>query len=118
MNTVLFQQDGAPPHCSEQSIAYLRQYFPGDRLISRRMANPWPAYSPDLSPPDYFLWGYLKDRVYKNNPRTIKDLKNNIRKEIRQISPETLGRVMANFARRLNNVFETRGKWFEYALNY
>ena len=76
------------------------------------------AYSPDLSPPDYFLWGYLKDMVYKNNPRTIKDLKNNIRKEIRQISPETLGRVMANFTRRQNNVIETRGKWFEYALNY
>merc|ERR1719295_1260153 len=76
------------------------------------------AYSQDLSPPDYFLWGYLKDRVYKNNPRTIKDLKNNIRKEIRQISAETHGRVMANFARRLNNVIETHGKWFEYALNY
>lgn len=34
MNTVVFQQDGAPPHCSNRTLEYLRRYFPGDRLIS------------------------------------------------------------------------------------
>jgi hypothetical protein len=34
--------------------------FPG-RLISKRL---WPPRSPDLSPPDLFLWGHLKDTVY------------------------------------------------------
>ena len=114
MDTVVFQQDGAPPHCSEQSLAFLRQYFPGDRLISRRTANPWPLYSPDRT----IFCGDLKERVYQNKPRTIEDLKNNIRQEIQRISPETLHRVIANFRRRLNHVIETRGKWFEYTLNY
>ena len=24
----------------------------------------WPSYSPDLNPADFFLWGFLKERVY------------------------------------------------------
>ena len=71
MNTIVFQQDGAPPHCSNRTLEYLRQYFPGEKLISRRTDNPWPTYSPDLTPPDYFLWGYLKARVSQDNPPTI-----------------------------------------------
>ena len=43
MNNVIYQQDGAPPHCSNVSLDFLNEYFPGDRLISRRTNNPWPA---------------------------------------------------------------------------
>ena len=42
LNTVVFQQDGAPPHCSNYTLEYLKQYFSGDRLDSRRTDNPWP----------------------------------------------------------------------------
>ena len=63
MNNVIYQQDGAPPHCSNVSLDFLNEYFPEDRLISRRTNTPWPAYSPDLSPADYFLW----ERVYYNS---------------------------------------------------
>jgi hypothetical protein len=31
--------------------------------------------SPDLNPPDFYLWGYLKDNVYENNTQTIGELK-------------------------------------------
>ena len=96
MNTVVFQQDGVPPHWSNRTLEYLRQYFPGDRLISRRTDNPWPPYSPDLTPPDYFLWGYLKARVYQDNPPTIERLKENIKREIR-IPRYMLERVIENF---------------------
>jgi hypothetical protein len=34
-------------------MAYFESVFPG-RLISKRL---WPPRSPDLSPPDFFLWG-------------------------------------------------------------
>jgi len=32
-----------------------------------------PPYSPDLT--DYFLWGYLKEMIYNNNPQTLPHLK-------------------------------------------
>jgi hypothetical protein len=35
--------------------------------------------------PDFFFWGYLKDKVYSNNPRTEEELKKNIRREISNI---------------------------------
>ena len=41
-----------------------------------------------------FLWGYLKDRVYVNNPRSIKDLKINITNEIGRIDHEMRRNVM------------------------
>jgi len=45
------------------SVIILAQY--PERWIGRRGAIKWPPRSPDLTPLDYFMWGYLKERVYK-----------------------------------------------------
>ena len=79
---------------SNRTLEYLRHNFPWDRLILRQTDNPWPSYSQDLNPPDYFLRGYLKDRVCDNNPQTREDI---IRKGIRQIPQEMLNRAVENF---------------------
>ena len=44
MNSVIYQQDGAQPHCSDRSLEYLCRYFPGDRLISRCIGFSWITY--------------------------------------------------------------------------
>ena len=38
-----------------------------------------PTRSCDLTPLDFFLWGYTKDPVYADKPLTVKLLKTNIR---------------------------------------
>ncbi|GBO06753.1 hypothetical protein AVEN_202694-1 [Araneus ventricosus] len=58
---VWFQQDGATAGIW---MDLLKEIFP-KRLISLRGNISWPARSPDLSPCDYFLWGYLKLEVYR-----------------------------------------------------
>ena len=60
-------------------------------------------------PPDFFLWGYLKDRVYKTNPRTIGELKTNIQTEIEAIGEETCRAVMSNFIRRMEMCQQQEG---------
>ncbi|KAK8372042.1 hypothetical protein O3P69_011893 [Scylla paramamosain] len=40
MDTVIYQQGGATPNCSDASLEHLHRYFPEDRLISRRMDHP------------------------------------------------------------------------------
>jgi hypothetical protein len=45
----------------------------------------------------FFLWGYLKSRVYEKKPRTTVDLKQNIREEVVAISLNMLQRVIQNF---------------------
>ena len=62
-HNVWFQQDGATAHTAGSSMKILKEMIPG-RLISLRGDIAWSACSPDLAPCDYFLWGYLKDKVY------------------------------------------------------
>ena len=45
-----------------------------------------------LDPPDFYLLGYLKDRMYGNNPQTIPDQKAAIAAVIRAIPREEYGR--------------------------
>ncbi|GFV27132.1 uncharacterized protein TNCV_3907411 [Trichonephila clavipes] len=54
-----FQQDGATCHTARATIDLLKDTF-GDRLISRFGPVNWAPRSCDLTPLDYFLWGYVK----------------------------------------------------------
>jgi len=102
-----FQQDGATSHSLNESLAWLQQRFP-DRLISCRCDPHWSLHSPDLNTPAFYLWEYLKDRVYGNNPQTIPDLK----AAIRAIPREECSRVIENFARRIQMCLQCRGAHF------
>jgi len=77
--------------------------------MSRFGDVPWPPRSPDLSACDFFLWGYFKSRVYAHNPRTLNDLKDAIRQEIRPIHRQLLARVMDDFKERLENCIQSDG---------
>jgi transposase len=104
------QQDGATAHTSGSSMNHLRVFF-GERIISRGL---WPARSPDLSPPDFFLWGYLKDRVYRNAPQNIEQLKVNISDEISLISPEIMSAVSASVVARAHSCKLLNGAHFQH----
>ena len=116
MRTQWFQQDGATPHTATESRNLLRRHFP-QRFISLYEDIEWPPYSPDLTPPDFFLWGYLKDRIYRNpKPRTLEQLKENIHREIRNIPMETFPRVMQNIVTRMQTVIGRQGAYVEHVL--
>ena len=100
-SSVLFEvvvRNEGLPNFSNITLEYLRHIFPWDRLISDQTNNPWPSYSQDFNPSDYFLRGYLKDKVCENNPQAREDV---IRKEIRRIAQEMLNRVVDNFIVRV-----------------
>jgi hypothetical protein len=73
----------------------VREIFP-EHVISIRGELPWPARSPDLSACDYFLWGYLRTKVYTTTPQTIDDLKITIQKEISAITENMARRALGN----------------------
>ena len=107
-----FQQDGATSHNSLASMAEIQSFF-GDRVISKGL---WPSRSPDLTPPDYFLWGYLKGRVYQNKPRIIETLKANITEEIQAVTADVLARTFQNMARRVQSCLNANGGHFQHML--
>jgi hypothetical protein len=65
------QQDGTTSHTANSAVEMLKLFY-DDMIISKNLQ------SSDLTPPDYFLWGYLKQVVYSNHPQTIEDLRQNI----------------------------------------
>jgi len=107
--TLWFQQDGATAHTARIAMRVLNQMFPA-RVISRRGNIEWPARSPDLNACNFFLWGYLKSKVYEKKPRTTEELKQNIRDEVAAISPTMLQRVMRNFQKRLRECVDNNGR--------
>ena len=110
-----FQQDGAPPHTANVTMAWLREKF-GKRLISRKAEVEWAPHSPDLNPPDFFLWGFLKDNIYQDNPLTIAALKAAITEKIQTITQEECDRVINNFARRIQECLRQNGGHLEHVV--
>ena len=79
-----FQQDDATCHTTDETIQLPHETFPG-RVLSRFGDQNWPPRSCDLTPLDFFLWGYLKSKVYVNNPTTTYALQEKIKHCINEI---------------------------------
>ncbi|PNF35390.1 hypothetical protein B7P43_G01743, partial [Cryptotermes secundus] len=107
-----FQQDSATCHTSSMSLELIESFFL-DRVISKKI---WPPKSPDLTSPDFFLLGLLKDRVYANKPRMLQHLKDNISAEIRNITEETLQQVLANMQTRVEACLLENSRHFQHLL--
>ncbi|GFX58982.1 putative transposable element [Trichonephila clavipes] len=103
-----FQQDDATCHTARATIDLLKDTF-GDHLISRFGPVNWPPRSCDLTPLDYFLWGYVKSLVYADKPQTLDHLTDNIRRVIADIRPQMLEKVIENWTSRLDYIRASRG---------
>jgi len=62
-----------------------------------------------ISMPDFFLWGYLKEKVYIEIPGSLHELKQNIIREINNIPPETLRKVMDSTVVRARHCLSNNG---------
>lgn len=113
-----FMQDGALPHRTNEVFEILNEHFSG-RVIGLGYPTrfngglDWPPYSPDLNPCDFFLWGYLKDKVYRDSPATIDELQEAIIREIQSIPDETRINVIRGFESRLHAIMEKEGSHIE-----
>jgi len=58
----------------------------------------------DLTPVDFFLWGLLKGKVYKNTPRTIEQLKDALRQEIHAVNVDSFGKSIPEFGETHSSV--------------
>ena len=116
--TAIFQQDGAPPHWSLNTRGFLNETFP-NRWIGRasdadNCLMKWPPRSPDLTPLDFFLWGYVKDFVFTYPfPQTLEEMRNKIIQATRQISQELLEEVHSSLRRKLDLVIKKKGLQIE-----
>ena len=101
VNRVIFMQDGAPPHFSCFVTDILNKRFP-NAWIGRNGPIPWPPRSPDLSPLDFFLWGYIKNIVYAEKIRNIQHLQERITSAIETITRDMIQKTWQKIEFRLD----------------
>ena len=63
-------QDGAPAHCFIEVRERLNDVFGDNHVIALGHNTEWPARSLDLTPCDFFLSGYVKNKVYCTPPES------------------------------------------------
>lgn len=110
-----FQQDGAPAHYDINVRNWLDANFP-ERWIGRGGTVAWPPRSPDLTPLDCFLWGFLKNNVYSSEVNNVNDLIARIFHYAGQIRQETLEAVSQNIVKRALLCVEQGGGHIEHLL--
>ncbi len=98
-------QDNASAHRSRPVVQFLN-----------RMNITWishPGYSPDLSPPDYWLFAHLKKRIRGTLHANVQLLQNSIDQELAQIQPQEWSAAMDRYPVRLRCCIQAHGEYFE-----
>jgi hypothetical protein len=80
-----------------------------EHVISRNLC---PPCSPDLTPPDFYLWGAAKSAVCCGCPRTLNELRTAITAYIRNISQADLQKIFANIIKLVQACIIARGHDF------
>ena len=74
-----------------------------------------PPHSPDATPCDFFLWGYVKDQVYVPPlPASIPEMKVRIRTAIETITDDMLQRVLNEIDYRVDVCRIRKGAHIEH----
>ncbi|KAF2896814.1 hypothetical protein ILUMI_09362 [Ignelater luminosus] len=76
-NDNISHQDSAPAHRAKATLLFLRE-----QNVTFIEPEQWLPSSPDCTPCDYFLWGYLKSQVNNRNIRTLCGLQKAVQDEL------------------------------------
>lgn len=112
---LMYQQDGAPPHNSRVAVEFLNTHFPG-KWLGTNGPLLWPARSPDLTPMDFFLWGFLKDELYKSRYNNVADMTTRVREILHGVHHNTLNKAVNDVLKRATACIYTDGGHFEHLL--
>ena len=103
----ILQLDGASPNF-HRDVRVLLSRVLQQRWIGRAAKGdnhllPWPPRSPDPTPRDFFLWGFVTDSVYVPPlPMSLKELRDRITHAVQTITADMLQRVWDEFDYRMD----------------
>jgi hypothetical protein len=108
----IFQQDGALHQFHRDVTTFLDETFPG-RWVGRGGPTAWPPRSPDLTPLDFFVWGFIKDVVCSRKVRDVADLRQRNIEAVELITPHMLINTWQELEYRLGICRATTGAQIE-----
>ncbi|XP_014772804.1 uncharacterized protein LOC106871051 [Octopus bimaculoides] len=108
----IFVQDSAPHYFSLTVRAWLDKHFPG-RWMGRRGPHERPPRSPDLTPCDFYRWGYTIEEFYKTQSRTLEDSETRTQDFLSDISDDIMQKVVHSIPDRLRKLVNATGAYVE-----
>jgi hypothetical protein len=115
---MVFQHDGAPAHYSCLVTHHVNLTFP-ERGIGSGGYVHWPPRSPDFTPLDFCMWGWIKSEVYKSKVNTGDELVARIMNSaalLKQECQDDFRRAARSSVKRVENCIEVDGGIFEHLL--
>lgn len=104
----VFHQDSAPSH-----RAILTKKFLRSQKVTFLTPEQWLPNSPDCSPCDYFLWGYIKNRLNSRKISTIAGLKKAILREYNNVPQNMIENALKAWPKRCRRIYYARGHHIE-----
>lgn len=117
LRNIYFQQDGAPCHNTNLVRDYLNEKF-RNQWIGNNGPVRWPARSPDLSVLDFFLWGFLKNKIYQRRHENHNQLLNATREAFEDLRRTSmyLFKAIEGISHRCEVCLQHNGTQFEQYL--
>lgn len=110
---LLIQQDDSPLYTDTNAIL---EGLVNDRFISPEGPINWPPRSCDLTPMNYFLWGYLQAVVYAEMPTSLAHLKVKIHQATYRFNRDLLEKACKNWGARIEYVLTGSDVYLEDVL--
>ena len=104
-----YQQDGASVH-SSRVVRNLLNNELSNHWIGRAGPISWPPRSPDLSINDFWLWSYLRCKVYQD------ELVLGVNRVFQEMEHEMVSNCFQNFIKRCEKCIAQNGGHFEQYL--
>ena len=112
-NQHFYQQDGASIHWAKTVKEKLNNGLP-NRWIGRSGPINWPPRSPDLSINDFWLWGTLRNEIFKEpRAQNLQDLAVKCETFFQNVDREVVKKCFLNFVRRCEICLEKNGAHVE-----
>lgn len=97
--------DNARPHTARKVTQFMEEHH--------MKKAPQPAYSPDIAPSDFFLFGYLKNMLQGTHFDSVDSLYESVIEILNGISNETLNATFQEWERRLDEIIHNNGEYIE-----
>lgn len=97
--------DNARPHTARKVTQFMEEHH--------MKKAPQPAYSPDIAPSDFFLFGYLKNMLQGEHFDSVDSLYESVIEILNGIPKATLKATFQEWERRLDEIIHNNGEYIE-----